>query len=288
MRETAQGPSAPRLSSPHPIRSGVLEITATLVVGVLLAAVGPYGTFEQASAAERLVYWVAVVLIAFAVYRPSCALAASAAGRIGFSAPAAWIVAVLTMSFPVTLLVWLASYRHTPSLWPSLDEYLGFYGSVLLIGAGLMLVVWLVRRASSSPQLAPPAAAPEPASAAAVPNEHRLAAEPSSASRLMTLLPSNVRGELLALQMEDHYVRVHTDAGNALLLMRMRDAVAEVEGIEGAQVHRSWWVARSGIEGSDRDGRRTSLKLRNGLEVPISRERVHSLPQWMVAAIAPR
>jgi uncharacterized membrane protein YhaH (DUF805 family) len=252
----------------------LLELTAALVVGVLLAAVGPYGTFAQASTTERLVYWVGVVLVAFAVYRPTCAVAARAAHKIGFSAQAAWSAAVLTMSFPLTLLVWLASYRHTPSLWPSLTEYVSFYGSVILIGAGLMLVVWLVRQASAPQQLAPATAAAE----------GDLVADPlSNSARLASRLPRDVRGEILALQMEDHYVRVHTAAGNTLLLMRMRDAISETDGMEGAQVHRSWWVSRAAVESCWRDGRKATLELRNGLKVPISRERMHSLPEWAAA-----
>jgi hypothetical protein len=40
--------------------------------------------------------------------------------------------------------------------------------------------------------------------------------------------------------------------------MRLSDAVAELEGIEGAQTHRSWWVAKMAVEGAQRgDGRAT-------------------------------
>jgi hypothetical protein len=279
MREAAVQQRAAGALPADTLRTGALELTATLVVGVLLAAVGPYGTFAQAPLTERLVYWVAVVLIAFALYRPSCALAARAAARIGFSAKAGWSAAVLVMSFPVTLLVWLASYRHTPSLWPSLREYVGFYGSVVLIGAGLMLVVWLVRQASASPQPVPEAAAPA-GDDAAVP--------PGSSPRLVSRLPREVRGEVLALQMEDHYVRVHTDVGSTLLLMRMGDAIFELEGVEGAQVHRSWWVARAAVRNIERDGRRASLELSNGLRVPVSRERRQSLPDWLLEALGAR
>jgi hypothetical protein len=282
MRETAEAEAAP--SSAEVVRFAALELTTTLVVGILLAAVGPYGTFEQGSVTERLVYWVGVVFIAFAVYRPSCLLFEKAARKIGFSARAAWIAAVVTMSFPLTLLVWLASYRHTPSLWPGLTEYVGFYGSVVLIGAGLMLVVWLVRQASALPQVAPVTAGIGPADENAARNVGFVAAA-RQPPRMESRLARNMRGEVLALQMEDHYVRVHTDTGNTLLLMRMRDAVSEMDATEGVQVHRSWWVARAAVEKADRDGRRITLGLRNGLQVPVSRERMQSLPEWVLAAI---
>jgi hypothetical protein len=252
-----------------------------LILGILLAAVGPYGTFAQASVTERIVYWVGVVLIAFAVYRPSCAVAARAALRVGFSAKVAWTAAVFAMSFPLTLLVWLASYRHTPSLWPSVTEYVGFYGSVVLIGGGLMLVVWLVRRASQPLQPVGATAAADDVTGTAAKPDDELAVAPSISSRLVSRLPLELQSEVLALQMEDHYVRVHTELGNTLLLMRMRDAVSEMEGIEGAQVHRTWWIARTAAQSLTRAGRRASVELRNGLRVPISRERMQSLPKWI-------
>ena len=77
--------------------------------------------------------------------------------------------------------------------------------------------------------------------------------------------------EVLALQAEDHYVRVHTAKGSTLLLMRMADAIAELDGQAGMQVHRSWWVARAAVSGAAPTGRRASLILVNGLAVPVAR-----------------
>jgi DNA-binding LytR/AlgR family response regulator len=71
--------------------------------------------------------------------------------------------------------------------------------------------------------------------------------------------------------MEDHYVRAHTAAGSDLVLMRMRDAVAELGGLAGLQVHRSWWVAEAAVAGHRRNGRQLSLTLKNGLEAPVAR-----------------
>ena len=250
------------------VRTAVIETSAAVCVGLLLAAVGPFGTFGQAPISERLVYWIGVVLIAFIVYRPACGLCERLARSLRLAPAFGWSAAVVIASFPLTLLVWLASYRHTPSLWPSFTEYVQFYGSVILIGAGLMLVVWLVRRGSGGSAQAPPEAPPAPAPVLLRP-------------RLLDRLPPKLGDELIALEMEDHYVRVHTSRGSHLLLMRMRDAIAELDGTEGAQVHRSWWVARDGVTRVDRQGRRLAIGLSNGLEVPVSRERKPSLPAWV-------
>jgi len=52
---------------------------------------------------------------------------------------------------------------------------------------------------------------------------------------------------------------------------RFGDALQELGGLEGLQVHRSWWVARAAIAAVERDGQRMSLTLSTGLVVPVSR-----------------
>ena len=101
---------------------------------------------------------------------------------------------------------------------------------------------------------------------------------PAQPARFLERLPANLRGaELWAVQAEDHYVRLHTSKGSALILLRLADAAAELEAIEGARVHRSWWVARSAVAGAERRGAQTVLKLPNGTEAPVSRREAAEL-----------
>jgi hypothetical protein len=268
MRETAAaGGMIVAVPRPH-LRRSALEVIAMLAAGAILAIVGPYGTFSQGNLAERMIYWIGVILIAFLLYRPACALAARTARQLDLPEGLGWAAAVLLGTFPVTLLVWLASYRHTPSLWPTLPEYVGFYGSVVVIGGGLMLLIWLVHQAAGGSAVASPSQ----------PSPEQVLATPACEPPIVIALPPALRGELIALEMEDHYVRVHTSRGSHLLLMRMRDAVAATGGVAGAQVHRSWWVAREAVKRFDRDGRKAQVTLRNGLAVPVSRDRLNALP----------
>jgi DNA-binding LytR/AlgR family response regulator len=90
--------------------------------------------------------------------------------------------------------------------------------------------------------------------------------------KFLERLPLKLRGaEVWAIEAEDHYLRLHTSKGQDLILMRLADAVAELEGIEGAQVHRSWWVAREAITDAKRGDGRATLTLKDGAEVPVSR-----------------
>jgi DNA-binding LytR/AlgR family response regulator len=79
-------------------------------------------------------------------------------------------------------------------------------------------------------------------------------------------------------------VRAHTARGSDLVLMRMRDAVEALSGVDGLRVHRSWWVARAAVAGVERQDRSLRLVLQNGLKVPIPRERIADLREagWIV------
>ena len=90
--------------------------------------------------------------------------------------------------------------------------------------------------------------------------------------RFLGRLPMRYRSAALwAISSEDHYLRVHTSLGEELILMRLADAVRELEGANGVQVHRSWWVATDGVAEPRRDNGKLVLVLKSGTEVPVSR-----------------
>ncbi|MFN2098726.1 LytTR family DNA-binding domain-containing protein [Altererythrobacter sp. MF3-039] len=94
-------------------------------------------------------------------------------------------------------------------------------------------------------------------------------------------LPDHVGTELIYLQMEDHYLRVVTKLGEAMILMRFRDAMKEVETVGGLRVHRSWWVVTSEIQKYSRKGRKPELTMSNGSKVPVSESYKKSVEQLM-------
>jgi LytTr DNA-binding domain len=85
-------------------------------------------------------------------------------------------------------------------------------------------------------------------------------------------IPNALGRDILALHSEDHYVRVYTRHGDALILAAISDAVRalELNCSPGQRVHRSWWVANGAISGSEVRGRKLVVSLANGIEVPIS------------------
>ena len=103
-----------------------------------------------------------------------------------------------------------------------------------------------------------------------------------SASELpfLQLVPRRLRGELLYLEAELHYVAVVTARGRSLILYNLRDAITELGAREGIQPHRSFWVAATQVTGFKRRGRQGVLQMRNGDEVPVSRRNLQQVQSW--------
>lgn len=107
-----------------------------------------------------------------------------------------------------------------------------------------------------------------------LPSDTELVPEPvpvSFPSALLSKLPAAIGNDVIALETEDHYLRVHTGQGTALILMRMADAVALLDPQLGAQVHRRWWVAQAAVARVQMEGQKLSLCLINNALVPVGR-----------------
>ncbi|MEM6303178.1 MAG: LytTR family DNA-binding domain-containing protein [Pseudomonadota bacterium] len=100
-----------------------------------------------------------------------------------------------------------------------------------------------------------------------------VAAAGTSVERFLRRLPLEVRGPLVRIEAQDHYLNVVTMKGEALILMRMGEALDELEDIAGLQVHRSHWVALDAVTAHRRKDGRDLLTLSDGSAVPVARSR---------------
>lgn len=95
---------------------------------------------------------------------------------------------------------------------------------------------------------------------------------PVGMPRLLSRLPAHQVHDIVALEAEDHYVRVHGSKGSTLILISLADAIRELEanGVAGRRAHRSWWVATDAVRMQVQRGRTLHLVLTNEIEVPVS------------------
>jgi hypothetical protein len=75
---------------------------------------------------------------------------------------------------------------------------------------------------------------------------------------------------VLALEAEDHYLRIYTAYGSDLIRYRFTDALTELGDTNGLRVHRSWWVNRDFASHFTATGKVAEIGLNNGLIVPVS------------------
>jgi hypothetical protein len=138
-------------------------------------------------------------------------------------------------------------------------------GICLLFFYGLRMPLFGYRPALSPAALPAPLPVPAPE-----PDAAPTRAEPQRPVRLALLerVRPERRGALLAIKAEGHYLQVYTAAGSDLILYRLSDALLELAAEDGAQVHRSWWVASRALAPQRH---RDRLVLVNGTEVPVSR-----------------
>jgi hypothetical protein len=223
-------------------------------IGVFLALIGPYGSYLNGPLWQRLVFQLPCAWLATAIIGMGVRLAAA---RFG-SGPLFWLsvggVGAIAMG-PISVLnitlaqqLWpFVSHSMTPAKW---------YGQGLLITEPLSfafayLGVQRLGRASRQAQAE--------ASAAVRPALGLLAARPD---------------DVLCLQMEDHYVQVHTSHGSHLVLATFGQAQEALARAAGLRVHRSWWVAEKALVCGEWTGRNLRLVLVNGLKAPVARASV--------------
>jgi len=88
---------------------------------------------------------------------------------------------------------------------------------------------------------------------------------------LLSRLPRRIGTDIVAVSADLHYLRVYTSSGEALILMSLGRAVEALGVIPGQRIHRSHWVALAHVLSLDNDGDRVLCRLKNGLQLPVSR-----------------
>lgn len=234
------------------------ETALLTAMGVVVAFLGP---FQSAAwpLGLRMAYWLILIVGGGAI---GIALDEAARRRLAGFWPRLLAVSV-GMTPLVTLLVVVVAHLLLGSPLRLLDPA-GLAFQVFLLSFAIMALRQLAL-ARAEPRPEPGAASgaePQPDPTAAF--RRRLSARRRAAA-------------LIAVEAEDHYLRVHTDAGDELVTARFGDALAELAQAPGFQTHRSWWVAADAIETVRWRRGAGEARLKTGLAVPISRRHAAAL-----------
>lgn len=248
------------------LRQRSAELCLALALAPVFTWVGPFGVEEEPFLA-RLGFWCGLFTSWFIVAALT-ELWLDRSGLFKELGHGARRVAVIALAAVPMIPITGAAINALNGWEASVGEVSELYFQILVVGSvvtllGDRLVPAFVRVTELRPI---PAPVIDPAPAVA--DDMRPASPPNCL--LIARLPNDLRGPILCLEMQDHYVRVHTGRGSALVLMRLRDAIAETAPAAGRQVHRSWWVADEAVERFERAARAGSLRLKNGRRVPVS------------------
>lgn len=257
------------------------EIALMAVAALAMALLAPFG-MDAMSFGTRLFVWLVFAIGGYLCFRPVVAGGIALSERTGLPLWLGLALATMLASFPTTLIVAGTLYG-----WQLGEMRLGrlavLYSNVVLVGGIVTALQVLLRRNRSaageraSPTHADHNTQPSGTVPSATSPAREEAPSPDPARLVFDKLPPALGEDVLYLENEDHYLRVHTDKGDALILMRMGDAAEALRGIDGARVHRGWWVARRAVSGTTREGRSIRLQLLDGREVPVARSMVDEL-----------
>ena len=231
----------------HPV-----TLIAVLAIAAVLGVAGPFGTDDRLALLQRLVYWLAIVALTYGIGSICDALVTWRMARLRF-----WLnvtITALVTGICANLVVigvnlitfgWLPGTAELPTFLATT------FGIAAIVTTALALVKQQAPEATASPPPAPP--------------------------RILQRMPVDKRGALVALCVEDHYVRIQTVKGEALVLLRLSDAMNEVGDTPGARVHRSHWAAFDQVRSARRAGDRAILTMSNGAEIPVSRANIAAI-----------
>jgi len=233
---------------------------AAISVGLLLGFAGPFGSYPAYPTGTRYGFWLGLTAVGTAAAVAADTLLPVTrlrAGAIRIGAVA--LVSALPMTFVVawTLSLLQPGRVFAPHQLPALFA---------CVAAVQLLVVYATRASRPGAD-----GAETPTDSAALLKSAAEAIPLAFPSILLERLPPEIGSDIIALETEDHYLRVHAGGGSALILMRMADAVALLDPRLGAQVHRRWWVAQGAVEGVRTEGQKLSLFLINKTLVPVGR-----------------
>ena len=232
-------------------RRGLVDLAVLVAIGLLMGFLGPFAS-ERAPVVGRYVYWMICMV---------------GGGLIGIVADdllsrrmaVTWrrvaVVSVL-MTPAVSLLVLTTEHllMGGPFDWTGYQRLLWQVWPISLAVMVVRALAWRRSpvRVETLTVIAPPL--------------------PEVEANFRRRLSAKRRGaRLIAVEAHDHYLKVHTDAGEELITLRFADALAELDKVHGWRVHRSWWIAAEAVEAVRWRRGTGEARLAGGLVAPVSR-----------------
>jgi hypothetical protein len=234
----------------------LLAAVLPLLVAIALAVVGAFGSYVAMGLPLRLLHFCSTSFVIGAV--AFIVLGSLRRYVFGDALPLWTAILVAMATAPLGGLIIQQSLR----LWvPQALRHVSFgelTAQVLLINLFIGTMTWVLLRKPRGRVDGTPG--------------HAQPAQAGDVSRAVRAkLPLALRqAPIVALSAEDHYVRVRTDRGQALILMNFANAVAALGPDAGVRIHRSHWVSRALAAKTTTSGSRKGIRVDDTV-LPVSR-----------------
>jgi len=216
---------------------------AWLVTSCVVALAGPFGTFETQPFQWRFLYWGGVIAVAIFMGLTARTVLRHLLKDQPALVEDLSVAVLLALTFGPTV-VWINQSIGGEAAREAMGLGLVMF-SVFSIACCIIAVRRTIEQSASSPQVA-------------------------RQDRLLSRLPVPEGARLSRISSDNHHIRIVTITGDEhRLLMRLRDAVDEIDVEAGFCVHRSHWVAKSAIAGVAKEGKRELVELVCGSKIPI-------------------
>jgi DNA-binding LytR/AlgR family response regulator len=231
--------------------------TARFLAGLLgvvciLTVSAPFRTAELFGTIPLFFYWGVIASSTFCLAIFIITYSGEKLKIYGMSHKKAQLIASFIAAVFVALLVCFINFAVIALHEFSLELFLILAGQTMLISLGVTSVFYAVESGKGK-------------------QETVTKSEQKAESPFFQRLPKSLGTDVIYLRAQDHYVEVTTTLGHELVLIRLSDAIRELDEDEGIQTHRSWWVVSKHIVEQKRVAGKPQLVLSNGAEVPVSR-----------------
>lgn len=247
------GPLAFTLREMHSLGRSARFWAVIASIVAILGLAGPFDSFSTMSLVERTLYWALVVVGSFAAGLFVSMWTTVSAEGAGLSATLALLLGSLAAAIPIAGYNGLVQAVFFGTGFPA--EFVEVLPYALVIS----VIVAFTYRYARDDEPEPPAIAPG-APGVAVP------------SAVLEKLPQRIGRDVVSVQAQDHYVKVTTPLGSALVLMKLGHAERDLAALDGLRVHRSWWVRKRHAKRLVRADGKLFVEMADGASIPVGRK----------------
>lgn len=221
---------------------------------IFFSFAGPFGSFSELSVGARLLFWGPVFVGAYLTKAITHSIVATFFRDRSLAESRTIDFLIFSAVFSPIIFAFL---NAGPGSWGAEDISLAQLSSWVLLTTGTCTALFALIN-------------PEPIFVDARDEPVEEPPLPPRLFRRLGMCTGDVA--ITRLTVNDHYVLVGlSDGSEQRLLMRLSDAIAEMDDVPGYITHRSHWVSQAHVRGAVREGRRELLELTTGVRVPISR-----------------